>query len=85
MLENQPCYNNNLPRNAREASEATDFEQAAQYRDKIKALTSIQAKQDINPESVVDDVDVIGAFYGGRTGLYPSFLFRGGRNYSSKA
>jgi excinuclease ABC subunit C len=62
-----------------------DFETAAQMRDKIRALSSIQAKQDINPESVVDDVDVIGAYRDGGVACIQVFFFRGGRNYGNKA
>lgn len=67
------------------ASSAMDYETAAQYRDKIRALSTIQSKQDINPESVVDDVDIIGAYMDGGVCCIQVFFFRGGRNYGNKA
>ena len=40
------------------ASANLDFESAARYRDRIRALTSIQARQDINVDGL-DDADLI--------------------------
>lgn len=68
-----------------EASARFDYELAATYRDKIKALTTIQARQDINPEGTVDDVDVIAAYMQGGQACIQIFFFRGGRNYGNKA
>jgi len=68
-----------------EASDAMDFEAAARYRDRIRALTAIQAHQDINVEGVVEDADVIAAHAEGGVTCVQVFFFRGGRNYGNRA
>ena len=66
------------------ASDALDYETAARYRDRVRALTAIQAHQDINFENL-DDVDVIAAHQeGGRTCVQVFFL-RGGCHYGNHA
>lgn len=67
-----------------QASKAMDYELAAEYRDKIKALSSIQAHQDINVEGL-QDADVI-AFHQreGKTCIQ-IFFFRGGQNFGNRA
>ncbi|PZQ45149.1 MAG: excinuclease ABC subunit C [Micavibrio aeruginosavorus] len=67
-----------------EASESMDYELAAEYRDKIHALSSVQAHQDINIEGL-KDIDVI-AFYQreGKTCIQ-AFFFRGGQNFGNRA
>lgn len=67
------------------ASDAMDFETAARYRDRIRALTAIQAHQDINVEGVVEDADVIAAYAEGGVTCIQVFFFRGGRNYGNRA
>jgi len=70
-------------REMKEASDALDFERAARFRDRIRALASIQAHQDINSADL-GDADVIAAFQeGGRTCIQV-FFFRGGRNYGNR-
>jgi excinuclease ABC subunit C len=66
------------------ASDALAFEQAAQYRDRIRALTRIQARQDINP-GAIDDADVIAAHQAGGQTCIQVFFFRGGSNYGNRA
>ncbi|MDH5488682.1 MAG: excinuclease ABC subunit UvrC [Rhodospirillaceae bacterium] len=77
------------------ASDAQKFEQAAQFRDRIKALTRIQGHQDINPGTVVD-ADVVAIHQeDGKDGSEQSgrgakacvqvFFFRGGRNFGNRA
>ncbi|MFM2045461.1 MAG: putative excinuclease subunit [Pseudomonadota bacterium] len=66
------------------ASENLEFETAAKLRDRIRALTAIQAHQDINVEGV-DDADVIAAHQDGGTTCVQVFFFRGGRNYGNRA
>ena len=61
------------------ASEALDFESAALYRDRIRALTQIQAHQDINVAGL-DDADVIAAHQAGGQTCVQVFFFRGGQN-----
>src|SRR5690606_25924094 len=68
-----------------QAADRNEFELAAFYRDRIRALTAVQMKQDINPETVVEDVDVIGAYMDGGQACVQVFFFRQGRNYGNKA
>ena len=65
------------------ASEALDFETAAQYRDRIRALTQVQAHQDINVEAV-GDADVIAAYEDGGTTCVQVFFFRAGQNFGNR-
>ena len=66
------------------ASEALEFESAALYRDRIRALTAIQSKQDINLEGL-GDFDVIAAHQAGGATSIQVFFFRSGRNYGNRA
>lgn len=66
------------------ASDARDYEAAALFRDRIRALTAIQSRQDINLLEI-GDADVIAAHSeGGFTGVQV-FFFRGGFNYGNRA
>jgi excinuclease ABC subunit C len=65
------------------ASEAMDFETAAAYRDRIRALTAIQGRQDINVEGI-DEADVIAAWHDGGHTAIEVFFFRAGRNYGNR-
>lgn len=65
------------------ASDGLDFERAASLRDRIKMLTTIQAKQDIHIQGL-GDADVIGLHQaGGRTAVQ-LFFFRADRNYGTR-
>jgi excinuclease ABC subunit C len=66
------------------ASDALDFETAARYRDRIRALTQIQAHQDIHVEGI-KDADVIAAYQAGGVTCIQVFFFRGGSNYGNRA
>jgi excinuclease ABC subunit C len=66
------------------ASAALEFEKAAIYRDRIRALSQIQAHQDVNPEGLTD-ADVIAAHQAGGQTSVQVFFFRGGRNYGNRA
>ncbi|HPF79160.1 MAG TPA: excinuclease ABC subunit UvrC, partial [Alphaproteobacteria bacterium] len=66
------------------ASDAEDFEKAAEYRDRIKALAAIQSKQDINLEGI-GDADVMAlSQYDGKS-CVQVFFFRGGQNFGNRA
>lgn len=67
-----------------EASDNLEFELAAQYRDRIRALTRIQAHQDINL-SKISDADVIAATQEGGVTCVQVFFFRSGANYGNRA
>jgi excinuclease ABC subunit C len=66
------------------AADATDFETAAMYRDRIRALTAVQARQDINFEDL-GDCDVVAIHAEGGQSCIQVFFFRGGRNYGNRA
>ena len=66
------------------AAAEQDYETAAVYRDRIRALTAIQARQGINVAGV-GEADVIAAHQeGGQTGIQV-FFFRAGQNYGNRA
>ncbi len=65
------------------ASEARDFESAALYRDRIRALTQIQSRQDINIEAI-GDADVIAIHQAGGASGLQVFFFRGGMNCGNR-
>jgi excinuclease ABC subunit C len=73
-----------LAREMQQASDALEFERAALYRDRIRALTQVQAHQDINLPSL-DDADVIAAHQAAGQTCIQVFFFRGGRNYGNRA
>jgi excinuclease ABC subunit C len=65
------------------AAETMDFERAARFRDRIRALASIQAHQDINSADL-GDADVIAAYQNCGQTCVQVFFFRGGRNYGNR-
>ena len=66
------------------SSEKLDYESAAAYRDRIRALTQIQAHQDINVRGF-DDADVIAAHQDAGQTCIQVFFFRAGQNYGNRA
>jgi len=66
------------------ASEALDFETAARYRDRLRALAHIQSHQDINVEGLTDADVVALAEEAGQTCIQV-FFFRSGHNYGNRA
>ena len=73
-----------LAQRMEEASNALEFEVAGRIRDRIRALTQVQAHQDINL-SGLDDADVIALHQEGGQSCVQVFFFRGGRNYGNRA
>ncbi|MDA8229715.1 MAG: excinuclease ABC subunit UvrC [Magnetospirillum sp.] len=67
-----------------EASAAMEYEQAAVYRDRIRALSHIQAHQDINPQEVAE-ADVVALHQAGGSTCVQVFFFRSGCNYGNRA
>ncbi len=65
------------------ASAALDFERAAQYRDSIRLLTQIQARQRINVAGV-DQADIFALAQLAGRAVVQSFFFRHGRNYGTE-
>ena len=66
------------------AAEALDYEAAAAYRDRLRALTQVQAHQGINLDGVAD-ADVIAAHREGGHTCIQVFFFRGGSNFGNRA
>lgn len=73
-----------LAEKMRAASEAQDYECAAGLRDRIKALTAIQARQDINIANM-GDADVLGLYHDGQKTCIQVFFFRSGQNMGNRA
>ncbi len=67
-----------------ELSDKLDFEAAAIVRDRIRALTMVQGRQDINVQGL-GDADVIAAHVAGGHSSVQVFFFRGGQNWGNRA
>lgn len=67
-----------------EMSEKLDFEGAAIIRDRIRALTQVQGRQDINVPGL-GDADVIAVHQAGGNSSVQVFFFRGGQNWGNRA
>src|SRR5205085_8533726 len=65
------------------ASEALDFERAARLRDRLRAMSQIQAHQGINP-STFSDADMFAAFAQGGQTCIQVFFFRAGQNWGNR-
>jgi len=75
-----------LAKEMQEASERTEFEAAARFRDRIRAMTQIQSHQDINIENLdLRDADIVAAEEDGGRICIQVFFFRSGRNYGNRA
>lgn len=73
-----------LARRMEQASENLEFEEAAMYRDRIRALTRIQAHQEVNlPDAA--DADVMAIHQAGGQACVQVFFFRAGQNYGNRA
>lgn len=73
-----------LSERMQEASGALDFETAAIYRDRIRALAHIQAHQDINVEGL-GEADVFAIAESGGQMCVQVFFFRAGQNFGNRA
>ncbi|MCR9268042.1 MAG: excinuclease ABC subunit UvrC, partial [Alphaproteobacteria bacterium] len=67
-----------------DAAEILEFETAAIYRNRIRALTAIQANQDINVEGI-EEADVIALHAEGGQTCIQVFFFRAGSNFGNRA
>ena len=67
-----------------EASEAMEFERAAIYRDRIRALTLVQGHQGINPQ-ITAEADVIALHREGGQACVQVFFFRSHQNWGNRA
>ena len=66
------------------ASLALDFERAAVYRDRLAALSAIQAHQGVNPRGV-EEADVFALHQQGGFTCVEVFFFRTGQNWGNRA
>ena len=66
-----------------QASEALDFERAARLRDRLKAMSHIQASQGINPTSF-SEADLFAAHSEGGHTCIQVFFFRAGQNWGNR-
>jgi excinuclease ABC subunit C len=66
------------------ASEALDFERAAALRDRLAALSAVQARQGINPRGV-EEADVFAIHQDGGFNCIEVFFFRTGQNWGNRA
>lgn len=73
-----------LAAHMQDASDDQDYEGAAQFRDRITALTRIQQHQDINSGRIAE-ADVVALAQKGGLNCVQVFFFRGGRNYGNRA
>src|SRR5204862_5473727 len=65
------------------ASEELDFERAARYRDRVRAMSHIQLHQGINPTTFTEG-DVFAAFNQGGETCIQVFFFRAGQNWGNR-
>jgi excinuclease ABC subunit C len=66
------------------ASRALDFERAAAYRDRLAALSAVQAHQGVNPRGV-EEADVFALHQQGGFTCVEVFFFRTGQNWGNRA
>ncbi len=67
-----------------QAADRLDFETAARFRDRIRALSAVQAHQDINVTGI-EDADIFAVVERGGQSCVQVFFFRGGQNYGNRA
>jgi excinuclease ABC subunit C len=68
----------------KQASENMEYEKAAAYRDRIRALTAIQSKQDVNVRHF-KNTDVLAIAQKQGQACVQVFFFRGGQNYGNRS
>ena len=73
-----------LDEKMRNASEGLEYEKAAVYRDRIQAMTQIQARQDIAVAGL-DEADVIAIHQAGNASSIQVFFFRAGQNLGNRS
>jgi excinuclease ABC subunit C len=72
-----------LARQMQAAAEAMEFERAAALRDRIRALTAVQATQGINPQGV-DEADVIALHTEGGQACVQVFFIRAHQSWGNR-
>jgi len=79
-----PSIQTRLAEEMQAAAAREDYETAAMYRDRIRALAHIQTHQDINVPQV-DEADVVALHQEAGQTCIQVFFFRAGRNYGNRA
>ncbi len=74
----------NLTLKMEKASEDTAYEMAALYRDRLKALATVQSRQDTG-QGHVEEADIIAGYQQGGQSCIQVFFFRAGQNWGNKA
>jgi len=67
-----------------EASDELEFERAARFRDRIRALSSVAQETQVNPETI-DEADVFALAAEGGQACVQVFFFRAGQNWGNRA
>ena len=65
------------------ASDAMDFEAAARFRDRLKAMSQIQSSQGVNP-TTFEEADLFAAYSEGGHTCIQVFFFRAGQNWGNR-
>ncbi|MCC0066564.1 MAG: excinuclease ABC subunit UvrC [Rhodovulum sp.] len=73
-----------LAREMAAASAAMEFERAAALRDRIRALTNVQASQGVNPQGV-EEADVVALHQEGGQACVEVFFIRANQNWGNRA
>src|SRR5437868_619524 len=73
-----------LAREMEKASDDLAFERAALYRDRLAALSAVQAQQGINPRTL-EEADVFAIHQEGGYSCVEVFFFRTGQNWGNRA
>jgi len=66
------------------ASEAMQYEEAARYRDRIRALAAVTETQGVNPQGV-EEADVVAIVMEGGQSCVQVFFFRAGQNWGTRS
>lgn len=78
------ALNEELNAKMREAAEVQDYELAADYRDRIRAMAAVTAHQDVNVVHM-DNADVAAVVQEGGASCVRVFFFRHGQNWGEQA
>ena len=78
------AFQQKLATEMQQAAEALDYEKAALYRDRLRALRTIQARQDINVEAL-NNGDLFALYEDSGQSCIQVFFFRAGRNYGNRS
>jgi excinuclease ABC subunit C len=73
-----------LAKEMEQASASLEFERAALYRDRLAALSAIQAQQGINPRTL-EEADLFAIHQEGGYSCVEVFFFRTGQNWGNRA